>query len=141
MTYWKVTLLVGLFFIPLFSSANFFGQNELNEFLMKPELCDLSAVICPNEDIPNLIKQSAEKYQISEKLLSDLLWCESRHKANAVGINKDGSKDRGVAQWNSRWHPEITDDQAFNPEIAIDKTAEFISRGQIWQWSCSSLIN
>ena len=29
-------------------------------------------------------------------------WCESRGKPNAVGINKDGSKDVGLWQFNDR---------------------------------------
>ena len=48
-----------------------------------------------------------------------VLMAESGLNHNALLVNKGGSRDRGVCQWNSRWWPQITDECAFNPECAI----------------------
>lgn len=33
-------------------------------------------------------------------------------------VNADGSRDRGLYQINSRWHPEVSDAQAYNAALA-----------------------
>lgn len=43
---------------------------------------------------------------------------ESGGNPAAVGRNTDGSRDRGLWQINSKWHPEVTDAAAFNPAQA-----------------------
>lgn len=40
---------------------------------------------------------------------------ESGWRPDAVNVNDDGSRDRGIFQINSRWHPDVPDDEAFNP--------------------------
>lgn len=40
---------------------------------------------------------------------------ESGGDPAAVGRNQDGSRDRGLWQINSRWHPEVSDACAFDP--------------------------
>jgi hypothetical protein len=43
---------------------------------------------------------------------------ESGGRTDATNTNRDGSVDRGLFQINSRWHPEVTNAQAFDPYAA-----------------------
>lgn len=57
---------------------------------------------------------------------------ESQGWSQAVLINTDCSHDRGVWQINSRWHGEVSDDQAFNPVTCAQATARISSNGNDW---------
>jgi murein DD-endopeptidase MepM/ murein hydrolase activator NlpD len=53
---------------------------------------------------------------------------ESGGNPAAVGVNGDGSRDRGLWQINSRWHPEVSDACAFDPSCNA-RAAYVISNG------------
>lgn len=53
---------------------------------------------------------------------------ESGRRTDAVYVNTDGSRDRGLWQINDRWHPEVTDEMAFDAKIAT-REALRISQG------------
>ena len=57
---------------------------------------------------------------------------ESQGWTKAVLINTDCSHDRGVWQINSRWHGEVSDDQAFNPTTCAQAAARISSNGNDW---------
>ncbi len=57
---------------------------------------------------------------------------ESQGWTKAVLINTDCSHDRGAWQINSRWHGEVSDDQAFNPVTAAQAAARISSNGNDW---------
>ena len=50
------------------------------------------------------------------------------HATNTIG-NTPPSTDRGIAQWNSYYWPQITDACAFNTECAIQKAFQFSGGG------------
>lgn len=58
---------------------------------------------------------------------------ESGGDTGNTNINDDGSIDRGLWQWNSRWHPEISESDAFDKfrstEWAYDKSSGFSLTG------------
>jgi hypothetical protein len=57
---------------------------------------------------------------------------ESGGDPQAVHVNPDGSRDRGLFQINDKWHPEVNDATAFDPKLAA-KAAWYISRyGTDW---------
>jgi hypothetical protein len=39
---------------------------------------------------------------------------ESSWNPRALNVNDDGSEDRGLFQINSRWHPDVSDAQAYD---------------------------
>lgn len=59
--------------------------------------------------------------------------CESNFNPRAVG---DGGKSRGLAQIHKPSHPDITDEQAFDPYFAIDFMAKEFKNGNKWKWTC-----
>ncbi len=76
-----------------------------------------------------LIYNSAKNNGIDPNTFASLLFTEHGFKTDA-GINKnsDGSYDRGIAQINSKAHPEISDQQALDPNFAIPWAAKTLSR-------------
>lgn len=53
---------------------------------------------------------------------------ESGGNPAAVNVNRDGSKDRGLWQFNSKYHPEVSDTAAFTPATAA-AAAYTVSKG------------
>lgn len=63
---------------------------------------------------------------------------ESGGDTQAVNVNNDAtrSRDRGLFQINSRWHPEVTDAQAFDPAANAAAAYRISAGGTSWsQWS------
>jgi hypothetical protein len=58
---------------------------------------------------------------------------ESQGWTQAVLINTDCSHDRGVWQISSRWHPEVSDGQAFDPAGCAQAAYNISSGGSNWQ--------
>lgn len=57
---------------------------------------------------------------------------ESGGRTDAVGVNSDGSRDRGLWQINSRWHPDVSDAQAFAPTSAAAAAYRISNGGKNW---------
>ena len=53
---------------------------------------------------------------------------ESGWRRDALNLNPDGSRDRGVFQINSRWHETMPDAEAFDP-VANVRYAYLVSDG------------
>lgn len=62
---------------------------------------------------------------LQKDLLCDIARCESGYNIKAIGIID--KRDRGIFQINSRYHPEATDEKAFNPEWAT-------------RWACQAIL-
>lgn len=73
-------------------------------------------------------------------ILYNLAKCESGLRVYAVGVNEDGSYDRGFYQINNYWHPEVPDHCAFDLKCSTIWTNNMIKEGQLHQWTCSSKI-
>jgi len=89
--------------------------------------------IKPPEDISNLVLQASQQYGIPPALLAAILWQESGYKPDAVNENYDEEGnltgyDRGVAQINSSAHPNVTEEQAYDPSFAIPYAAQILSK-------------
>jgi len=63
--------------------------------------------------------------------------CESGLDPFAINFNKDASIDRGLYQWNDRWHPEISDVTAFNYLEATRLFCQAIKEGHLSWWNSS----
>ena len=73
------------------------------------------------------------------KLLFHLARYESMFDPFAIAVNKDRSVDRGVFQWNNKYHPEVTNECAFNVECATEKTIELLKKGRCKEWTTCPL--
>lgn len=67
---------------------------------------------------------------------------ESRGVRNAVNVNKDGSRDRGIWQINDKAHPECSDACAFDPQCATRYAGKISNWGRNWKpWSSSGTVH
>lgn len=83
------------------------------------------------------IRKIAKQEGVDPDLAVRVARCESGLDAGAVHINAKGSKDRGLFQWNDKWHPEITDDIAFSIEGSTHAFARAFKEGHLDWWSAS----
>lgn len=70
-----------------------------------------------------LFRQRFATYPVPDNLLFGLARLESSMDPGAEGTVDD--RDRGLLQYNRRWHPEVDDEVAFSrPDLCIAKAAE-----------------
>jgi hypothetical protein len=64
--------------------------------------------------------------------------CESKFNPNALFCGNDnGSCDRGLWQFSDYWHPEVSDAEAFNWELATDHAWRVSKQGTDFSpWVC-----
>ena len=89
----------------------------------------------PLEEIKNCIKETAKKYGISEKLALAVAQAESNFDPFAINFNDTDSIDRGLYQWNDKWHPEVTDEMAFNYKISTELFCKAVREGNLYWWN------
>lgn len=75
---------------------------------------------------------------LQKDLLCDVCGCESGFNIHAKLVNSPTSIDRGLFQWNNKYHPEITDDIAYDPEKTTRLACKAIKNHQAHTfWSAS----
>lgn len=87
--------------------------------------------------VEQIIRDEAVKQGVDPDLAVRVARCESALDPTAVHINKDGSKDRGVFQWNDKFHPEINNDYAFNPKLATREFCKAFKNGNLSWWNAT----
>lgn len=82
----------------------------------------------PPQIVP-IIKQASEQYKLPPEVLTALLAKESIQfqPQYITGYHTDGT-GRGIAGIDKNAHPEVTDQQAFDPEFSINWMANMLSR-------------
>ena len=132
-------------------------QAQINPSLVKAEYSDKTNDTVASEGIsealaevgevkvassvPDVIRQVAkEKGLDNVQGLLNLAHCESRFTPTAFNpTNK--SNDRGIYQISKRWHPEVSDDVAYDPKQATEWTVERIKAGYGYEWMCFHAYN
>jgi len=74
----------------------------------------------PEGEIGKQVINTSKKHSMRPELISAMLWQESGYKTDARNGTKETGIDRGIAQINSKAHPDVTDGQADDPEFAIN---------------------
>jgi len=83
------------------------------------------------------IRTSAKTWGVDTNLAIKVANCESGLDPFAINFNSDGSVDRGLYQWNDKYHPEITDEMAFNYIIATNNFCRAVKQGYLSWWNSS----
>lgn len=73
----------------------------------------------PDESTDKIIKKETEDKIIRPEVVAAMLWQESGYQPDARNDGGEKGIDRGIAQINSKSHPDVTDAQADDPEFAI----------------------
>lgn len=89
------------------------------------------------ETIQALIQRIAEKNKTDVKLAMAVAEAESSFNPKAEHKNADGSTDRGLYQINSKWHPEVSETQAYDPEFATEFFCKAVKNGNLSWWNSS----
>lgn len=88
-----------------------------------------------------LIKQKVDKYanlyNVKPSLMRSIINCESSYNPSAVG---DNGTSFGLSQIHLPAHPDITKEQAFNEDFAIEFMANALSKGQGKMWTCWQML-
>ena len=124
----------------LISLVNWYSCQKEQEVAYSVDLCGLSAVECEGENMEAVIRSAAKKYGVSEQLMLDLAYCESRFDPKTIGDGFMPKPSIGLFQINLYYHPEVTESQALDPVFSADWTAKQISEGRLHLWSCAKII-
>lgn len=80
-----------------------------------------------------LVTHFATTYNVSEKLMTSIIKCESNFDTDVVG---DHGHSHGLVQIYLPAHPDISIQQANDPVFAVEYLADQLSKGNGRQWSC-----
>ena len=85
----------------------------------------------PAEEIPTIVAIAQAESGLRTQVIADNLAAGGtsvRYRGDAPppGVS---SSDRGVLQINDKWHPEVTDDQAFDPGEAFAAAYQISKQG------------
>jgi soluble lytic murein transglycosylase-like protein len=86
-----------------------------------------------NEDLVPLAKAVALKHGLNQELFMKVINCESSFNPNAVG---DNGHSYGLAQINLPAHPEVSKEQATDPNFALGWMANQWEQGRQDEWTC-----
>ncbi|MCJ7828228.1 MAG: transglycosylase SLT domain-containing protein [Dehalococcoidia bacterium] len=85
----------------------------------------------------SLIRKIALKESVDPDLAVRVAKCESNLDYKAEHLNKDGSKDRGLFQINNKYHPDVSDEAAFNPIPATQFFCKAFKAGNLSWWDAT----
>lgn len=77
----------------------------------------------------------AEEFKISTTTFTNLIQSESGFDPD---IPDSPQGDRGLLQINRRWHPEVSDECAYDAECAMRWAAKRIANGYIHEWTVAN---
>lgn len=110
----------------------YFGKKEIVDRIITNKLPD-TKFETPEQIIRRVTRDEGIDFDLAIRVAK----CESGLNPGAIGRNSDGSLDRGLFQWNTRWHPEITDEVAFDAEKSTRAFCQAVKDGNIKWWSAS----
>jgi hypothetical protein len=88
-------------------------------------------------DIETMIRSEAIKTGVDPDLAVRVAKCESGLVVSATHSNDNGSIDRGLYQINNKAHPEVTDEQAFDPEFSTKFFCDAVKKGCLRWWNAT----
>lgn len=89
------------------------------------------------ETIKETIIRICKAEKVDPDLATRVANCESGLNPTAVNVNADGSTDRGLFQINNKYHPEVSDADAYNAEKSTQFFCMAFKAGNLNWWSAS----
>lgn len=87
--------------------------------------------------VEGIIRRVCDEQGVDSDLAVRVAKAESGLNPEAKNINTTGSVDRGVFQWNDRWHPEVSDECAYDVECATRKFCKAVKNGNLQWWDAT----
>lgn len=110
----------------------YFGKKEVVDKIKQQKLPEAKV-----ETVAQIIQRIAKEEGIDPDLALRVAKCESGLNPGAKHVNSTGSIDRGLYQWNNRYHPEITDEIAFDAERSTLAFCKAFKAGNLSWWSAT----
>lgn len=89
------------------------------------------------ESVEKIIRNVAGQEGVDPDLVVRVARCESGLNPAAENKNANGSIDRGLFQWNSKYHPEITDVCAYDIECSTSAFCKAFKNGNLSWWGAT----
>lgn len=83
----------------------------------------------------DMVIKYAIEYKVDPQIMGKIIECESMWKTDVINSNK-WEYSVGIAQINLKAHPQITEEQAKDPEFAIKFLASKLAQGRGKMWTC-----
>lgn len=113
--------------------SGYAGTSVIENLLAKQK-----EIVVPVKSITEqIIRKVSKEESVDPDLAVRVAKCESNLECKAVGINNDGSRDRGLYQINDKWHPEVSDEEAFNPILATRFFCKAFKSGNLSWWNAT----
>lgn len=87
--------------------------------------------------VAGIIRYVAKEEGIDPELAVRVAKCESSLSPTAQNTNKDGSVDRGLFQINTKWHPEVSDQEAYDIILATRFFCKAFKAGNLNWWDAT----
>jgi hypothetical protein len=113
--------------------AGYAGTSAIENLLNKTEKITVDV----KEINKNIIKRVAKEEGVDPELALKVAKCESNFDHRAKNVNEGGSIDRGLFQINTKYHPEVSDDEAYNPITATKFFCKAFKEGNLYWWNAS----
>ena len=110
----------------------YFGEKEIYEKIKGQKISEAKT-----ETVEQIIRRISRDEGVDPELALRVAKCESGLNPGAVNKNTDGSMDRGLYQINTRWHPEIQIDVAFDPEKSTRFFCKAFKSGHLNWWDAT----
>jgi len=119
---------------PATSFAYGFMGTSIIENLIVPKVLGVKL----EQTTEEIIKWIAKEESVDPDLALRVAKCENpKLDPKAIKINTDGSKDRGLFQINNKWHPEVSDEKAFDPIFSTRFFCKAFKEGHLDWWSAT----
>ena len=113
--------------------AGYAGNSVIDNLLPRT----VKVVSAGPETVRTMIERIAEASSVDKELAVKVAQCESGLDPSQVHKNSDGSVDRGLYQINSKWHSEVSENDAFDPEFSTRFFCKAVKDGHIAWWDAT----
>lgn len=110
----------------------YFGKKEILDKIKAKNLPEQKS-----ETVEEIIKKIAKEEGVDPDLALRVAKCESGLNPGATHRNSTGSIDRGLYQWNDHFHPEVSDETAFDAERSTRAFCKAFKEGHLSWWSAT----
>lgn len=103
------------------------------------KLIDILISVRPmsQEEVRKIITQISKEEDVNKHLAMRVAMCESGLDPEARNLIQGKGIDRGLYQWNSYYHPEISDRCAYDIECSTKEFCKAVRAGKLWWWNPS----
>jgi hypothetical protein len=133
--------ILGMIFQP--RSLETFDHSEVIQ-ITPEEMKELEAIAFTHLSVEEQIREIAREHNFQwPDYLVKLAHCESTMNpsaSNSIGNKPVGSIDRGLFQINDYWHPNVSDECAYNLRCSTEYTIKLINKGKQNLWVCNNKV-